>query len=54
MLNNGCPKCKSDNITYTTHHFEGEYVYFNATCDECKTKFKEWYELSFDGIETEV
>ena len=42
-----CPKCQSECITYGTEVFDGECLYFPATCDDCGVSFKEWYGLTF-------
>lgn len=42
-----CPKCNSDNITYGNSTLDGESMGYQAQCDDCKTKFTEWYNLEY-------
>ena len=42
-----CPKCDSDNITYGDSTLDGESMGYQAQCDDCKTKFTEWYNLEY-------
>jgi len=32
---------------------EGEHIYYNFTCPDCGATGKEWYEITFDGIEAD-
>jgi len=50
-----CPVCGSGNITYDgSINKDGDYIFYKAVCDNCNTKFDEYYELIYAGIENIV
>ena len=42
-----CPKCKASNIIYEGFEIQDNSGYYEATCQECGTFFKEWHELKY-------
>lgn len=44
-----CPYCGSTKIEYNPMELEDDYVYYTASCYECKRAFEEWYKLEFAG-----
>jgi len=47
-----CLNCNSDNITYEAAQIDGEALYYPYTCEDCNTKGKEYYVLTYDLTET--
>jgi len=47
-----CLNCDSDNITYKEAQIEGEALHYSYTCEDCNTKGKEYYYLTYDLTET--
>lgn len=45
-----CPKCNSLDVEYGEMVLKDEQVYYHLTCNNCDTKSKEWYGLTY--IET--
>lgn len=44
-----CPYCGGTDIDYDVAEFEDDYIFYRATCSECKRSFEEWYKLEFVG-----
>ena len=42
-----CPYCNSENITYGSLELSGSDIFYPATCDDCGTKYKEYYTIQF-------
>lgn len=42
-----CPKCGSTMINYGVTELDGESMGYHAQCDDCGTKFIEWYNLEY-------
>ena len=42
-----CPKCGSDNLTYTDGYVHDEYYCHEVTCDDCGLEFKEWDKMDY-------
>lgn len=42
-----CPKCDSEDIDYGISLLEGDSMGYSVQCNECKTKFIEWYTLEY-------
>jgi hypothetical protein len=45
-----CPFCAGDNIEYNDHYFEGDYLIYYCSCDDCNRNFRLYYQLLFDGV----
>lgn len=50
-----CPVCnRHGRLAYDGKaETEGEHIYYRFTCPECGATGKEWYKITFDGIETD-
>ena len=46
-----CPNCYSDNVMYGSSELVDEHIYYEGECEDCGTKFHEWYKLEFDGFD---
>jgi hypothetical protein len=44
-----CPYCNGNSIEYSEVQFEGDHLFFPATCDKCGRHFEEWYYMDFSG-----
>lgn len=44
-----CPVCGKSNLDWGDMELEGNHLYYEWICADCKTEGKEWYELKFDG-----
>ena len=55
MKQGNCPKCNSDDLSYTTKDSlrgDGvEVIYFPFTCNNCEFEGREYYDLTFSGFE---
>lgn len=43
-----CPKCGGE-LIYGSLSSEDDCIYYEWTCDKCKTKGKEYYNIDFSG-----
>ena len=49
-----CPKCNHKDIKYKKFNFQFfDSGYYEGKCPKCKTKFREKYDLDFNGMITE-
>lgn len=46
-----CPKCHSLNVEWLDSDIEDMYYCYKGQCEDCKTKFTEWYKLEYDTTE---
>tara|TARA_R100001463_G_scaffold82951_1_gene137604 strand:- start:4 stop:213 length:210 start_codon:yes stop_codon:yes gene_type:complete len=46
-----CPNCNSENLTYGRVQIDGNDLHYPYTCDDCNTKGKEHYYITYDITE---
>lgn len=42
-----CPNCGSHDVTYGDSQLDGNSLGYNVECDQCHTRFTEWYDLVY-------
>lgn len=45
-----CPYCGSLMVNFSGPDVQDEMIYYEADCEDCGNKYKEWYSVTFDAV----